>query len=91
MILPGTDPPGAAAVAEGLRVSIEELAVPHSPLIKGVVTISAGVGTAQAGDDATPESLIGSADKALYEAKHLGRNRVCTAPAYDAESSPSPS
>jgi diguanylate cyclase (GGDEF)-like protein len=91
VILPGTDPPGAAAVAESLRVSIEELAVPHSPLIKGVVTISVGVGTAQAGDDATPESLIGSADKALYEAKHLGRNRVCTAPAYDPESSPSPS
>ena len=90
-ILPGTDPAGAAAVAESLRASIEELAVPHSPLIKGVVTISVGVGTAQAGDDATPESLIGSADKALYEAKHLGRNRVCTAPAYDSESSPSPS
>jgi len=90
-ILPGTDPAGAVAVAESLRASIEELAVPHAPAIKGVVTISVGVGTAQAGDDATPESLIGSADKALYEAKHLGRNRVCAAPAYDAESTPSPS
>jgi len=91
VILPGTDPTGAAAVAESLRACIEDLAIPHAASTKSVVTISVGVATALPGDQATAESLVGSADKVLYEAKRSGRNRVCVAPAYDVERSPSPS
>jgi diguanylate cyclase (GGDEF)-like protein len=89
VILPGTDATGAAAVAESLRASIEDLGVTHGASSKQVVTISAGVGTALPGDDATAESLVGSADKALYDAKHAGRNLVRTAPAYATEKSAS--
>ena len=38
------------------------------------VTISIGVSVVRPGDDA--EELIRRADKALYESKHAGRNRV---------------
>ena len=89
VVLPGTDASGAVAVAEVLRAGVEELAIPHSASAREVVTVSAGVGTALPGDPASTESLVGSADRALYEAKRSGRNRVCAALAYDAESAPS--
>jgi diguanylate cyclase (GGDEF)-like protein len=80
VILPGTDAPGAAGVAESLRASVQELLVPHAASNHVVVTVSVGVGTAQPGDDSTGESLVAVSDQALYEAKRTGRNRVCVAP-----------
>ena len=63
----------AAIVAERIRarVAIEELA-------GGRVTISIGVAECPSHGD-TPESLIESADAALYEAKDRGRDRVVAA------------
>jgi diguanylate cyclase (GGDEF)-like protein len=65
VVMPQTDLQGACLVGERLRArAARELAV----------TVSGGVTTAQAGDDA--ESLMGRADKALYAAKSAGRNAV---------------
>jgi len=63
----------AAIVAERIRarVAIEELA-------GGRITISIGVAECPTHGD-TPESLIESADAALYEAKDRGRDRVVAA------------
>jgi diguanylate cyclase (GGDEF)-like protein len=77
LILPGTDAKGALAVAETLRAGIEGLAIPHagSPTTR-VVTVSVGIGSAAPGDHANSDSLLREADKALYESKRSGRNRV---------------
>lgn len=61
-------------LAENLRSSIEALAIPHPDSSFGVVTVSAGVALHSAGKDSN--MLIREADKALYQAKSTGRNKV---------------
>jgi diguanylate cyclase (GGDEF)-like protein len=81
VILPGTDNAGAVVVAEGVRRAVEGLDIPHLGNPEGGlrVTASRGVATALArvgGAVRMPESLVLVADKALYMAKHEGRNSV---------------
>ena len=73
VILPGTDGEGAKKIAERLRNQIMAKSIPaNGTTFK--VTISIGIATSP--DDArTKEELIEKADKALYSAKHNGRNR----------------
>ncbi|WP_256080987.1 GGDEF domain-containing protein [Massilia sp. YIM B04103] len=85
VLLPGTDVAGAMSVAESIRIAIAELALEHKGNSAGRVTISAGVeALAPAGAQSEPVDLIVAADKALYRAKHSGRNRVCTSRQDDA-------
>jgi diguanylate cyclase (GGDEF)-like protein len=73
IILPQTDREGAAVVAERMRAAIEQHAFPL--VAAGHITVSLGVGVFPSdGDDVT--GLIQAADRALYSAKRLGRNRV---------------
>jgi diguanylate cyclase (GGDEF)-like protein/PAS domain S-box-containing protein len=81
IILPGTDPAAAVQVAEAVRNAIVGLNIPHAgnPEGGGKVTASLGIATALAragGAIRMPESRVLSADKALYMAKHEGRNCV---------------
>jgi len=79
-ILPDTGPDGAREVAHVARQEVERLALLHSAGVDGIVTVSVGVASAYAGAaDLTPGALIEQADKALYRAKHEGRNRVFVA------------
>ena len=68
----------AAAIAVTLRMCerIHALALPHAASPFGHVTVSAGVACSSLVRAGTPESLVGCADRALYEAKRKGRNRV---------------
>ena len=68
--LPETDRAGAIEAAERLRAAIETYEWPHCG-----VTISVGAATLRPGEDAT-QTLIDRADKAMYEAKQQGRNRL---------------
>ncbi|MTW00781.1 sensor domain-containing diguanylate cyclase [Pseudoduganella ginsengisoli] len=79
ILLPNTDLPGAMAVAERVRRAVADMLFPHAASPHGMVTISAGVAamTPQRGGD-TPAMLMEMADKALYAAKSMGRNRVCS-------------
>jgi two-component system, cell cycle response regulator len=78
---PGLAKREAAALAEGARVRMQG----HEFIRDGVQvhpTISIGVATYP--DDATaPEALFEAADRALYEAKRGGKNRVVAAPQVD--------
>jgi diguanylate cyclase (GGDEF)-like protein len=73
LILPHTDLEGSYAIAERVRVAIEELRIPRIDG-QGVlrVTASLGVGATTDGDK---DTLIGEADAALYRAKRAGKNR----------------
>jgi len=78
LLLPETKFEGAMAVSERIREAIAKLDIPNaaSPF-DGRLTLSIGTATAVPKGEVDPSSLVEVADEALYEAKHLGRNRVC--------------
>lgn len=79
IILPETHKDGAEVIAEEIRKNIINLDIPHesSPISKNV-TLSLGVTTMVPNNQHTISEFINDADKALYEAKSLGRNRTCS-------------
>lgn len=85
VILTATDEQGASFVARRILERVAELAIPHSVGEGGRVTLSIGISTVTPDADVTRESLIASADRALYQAKHAGRNRFVLSRAEDAE------
>jgi diguanylate cyclase (GGDEF)-like protein len=71
-VLPGADADQAASIAERLRQSVAG----RLRVCDRAVTLSLGVATlGQGAEDA--EALVAAADRALYRAKHLGRDHVC--------------
>ncbi len=80
VILPGLGRDDALAAAERIRRAVQELQIVHAfGTPAGVLTISIGVATCIPTQSESPAGLLRAADAALYEAKHLGRNRVCQA------------
>jgi diguanylate cyclase len=79
ILLPETPLEGAAGLAETLRATIAGGRVKRhdSGETVGNITVSIGVADYRAGEAAA--ELIGRADRALYAAKALGRNRVSIA------------
>ena len=76
VILPNQALKGAAIVAERIRCRVEALRLPNLGAEQQFVTVSIGAATAIASQDHDPSQLIGTADAALYRAKHMGRNRI---------------
>ena len=75
LLLPATDAPGAALVAEKLRESVEALRVPDEEGREMRITMSGGVVTAPPGRLSSQEVLY-RGDQAMYQAKREGKNRV---------------
>lgn len=77
LVLPETALTEAVQVAERLRIAISELRIPadHNEIR---LTISLGVATYPHPKVRTVDNLILEADRALYNAKERGRNRVET-------------
>ena len=77
IVLGNTDKSVAADIAEGSRSKVEKAKIPHAYSdISDVVTLSIGVSTLVPDVKLSPGMLIEAADKALYKAKHEGRNMV---------------
>ncbi|MEW5787899.1 MAG: diguanylate cyclase [Pseudomonadota bacterium] len=73
ILLPMQDTAGGRASAEKLRLAVEQGAYPE----KGRMTASFGVAVHRRSEETS--EWIGRADRALYEAKASGRNRVVLA------------
>jgi diguanylate cyclase (GGDEF)-like protein len=91
VLLPGADAAQAATLAEELRAAVAD-----QSFEAGIqMTMSFGVSASKPGETFDYQASFAAADGALYEAKRLGRNRVCEArpgePASALESEPSPS
>ena len=79
LVLPDSDKEAAMAIAERLRVRMEQDAIAVSGNSKELsITISLGVASVDGPED-TAEAILKRADEALYRAKREGRNRVMLA------------
>jgi len=77
LVLPATDAVGAAVVADRIREGVVSLDIPHDKSsVAGVVTVSVGASTVTPQLESSLETLLCSADEALYQAKAQGRNCV---------------
>ncbi|MDI1254051.1 diguanylate cyclase [Thermomonas sp.] len=75
LILPEADVEAASARAEAIRLAVEAMQVPYLGKLLPKVTVSIGVAGYPAHGQ-TQETLMQAADKALYQAKRAGRNRI---------------
>ncbi|MFP5274875.1 diguanylate cyclase domain-containing protein [Coleofasciculus sp.] len=80
VILANTDTAGAFVVAQKIRYQMDKLKRPHakSP-IHPWVTLSLGIATTTSSGQLSPTELVEKADRALYKAKALGRDRIFSA------------
>jgi diguanylate cyclase (GGDEF)-like protein/PAS domain S-box-containing protein len=72
IVCPGLGLNGAAAAAERIRTAAAEPFAIHGRKIY----LNVSVGIAMAGPEDTPESLLGGADAAMYQAKAAGGDRA---------------
>jgi diguanylate cyclase (GGDEF)-like protein len=76
IVLPEVDRHGGSEVAEAIRRAIEKLAIRHedSPVAPHLTVSIGGITCIGSSDEAA--RMIAAADRQLYEAKRLGRNRI---------------
>lgn len=73
-LMPAAGPDAAMATAERIRAAIEQTPVHVGPTGPVSLTLSFGVTQVNGPDDL--QAATARADKALYQSKHAGRNRV---------------
>lgn len=77
LLLPNTTREGAVRVAEMVRENVINLDLPHpSSETLEMITVSIGIGFTQPEEDSLRRDIIAAADKALYQSKTSGRNKV---------------
>lgn len=77
VILPNTSPEQAVKIADSILKEIELRDITHEASeIKKIISLSIGVASIIPDGHTTPSSLIQMSDKALYESKSNGRDRV---------------
>ena len=77
VILPKTDQKEAQQIAQRMLEEVRDLKIEHrTSLTSNYVTVSCGIASVYVSSQESTQTLIEQADKALYQAKKLGRNRV---------------
>lgn len=80
VVLPNTTAEGANIVARKIFYGMASLKLPHARSSIGpYVTLSCGIATVIPSAEQSPDTLIRSADSALFQAKSTGKNRICHA------------
>lgn len=77
LILPRTTQGDALVLCERIRTAAAELMWPRHPEHR--TTISIGLAGADGATSLSPEEWVEAADRALYQAKQAGRNRIVSA------------
>jgi diguanylate cyclase len=77
-VLPGSDLKTCAAVGESIRRLISECQITRRSTGEELPGITVSIGVAQLQPGEPMADLIERCDRALYKAKHTGRNRVVT-------------
>ncbi|MBK8395898.1 MAG: diguanylate cyclase [Leptospiraceae bacterium] len=78
VLLPNTDLEEAELLANRIRTSLEEIRITGDWVGEIIPTISIGISTLHNSDN-NIGVILKRADRALYQAKNSGRNRVCIA------------
>ena len=79
ILLPDTPMQGAQHVADRVKAKLESFRIPHcQSKVSPFVTLSQGLATVVPSKDTTSKQLVAAADRALYMAKHDGRNCIKT-------------
>lgn len=76
LLLPAVHEEGARVVAARVRSQINALAMPHRGGVGGIVTVSIGVAALNPAGEALPQQLVTLCERALEEAKRLGRDSI---------------
>jgi diguanylate cyclase (GGDEF)-like protein len=76
ILMPETSLPEALTVAERIRAGVEAIELRASDGTRTLVSLSIGVALFP-GNGMSAAELLASADRAVYQAKAAGRNRVC--------------
>ncbi|MBK5256664.1 MAG: diguanylate cyclase [Vicinamibacteria bacterium] len=77
LVMPDTPISGGIELAEGIRLGVEGLGLPHKrSSAAACLTVSIGVACNQPESVSSAEALLQRADGCLYRAKKAGRNRV---------------
>lgn len=77
VVLPNTKAEGAFHIAEKIRSNVKNLSINNTnSLVSQHVTLSLGIVSTLPSNEFSPQLLIAAVEKALYQAKQRGRDRI---------------
>ena len=79
VIMPATNLKGSRQVAEDFQEALTNARIPHRKCDRGFLSVSIGLNVITPEKSSTADLFMLETDKALYEAKESGRNKICVA------------